>query len=166
MCWAEFNPPFPQPPPALVLLCMAYNLYVVDISDLPYGGLYNARCFQMLYAVCHALNPTAGNTRKQWNHTAKLSCNTISWNHFLNLWNEWSWQNCSNGLNAAYWLLDVKGWMLELKLNLKLKYWLSMLVMWITTYISHWGVEIQWCSNNKDSWFLCILFKVVVASDN
>ena len=35
--------------------------------------------------VCHALNPTAENNRKQWNHTAKLSCNTISCNHFLNL---------------------------------------------------------------------------------
>ena len=41
---------------------------------------------------------------------------------------------CSNGRNAAHWLLDVKAWMHELKLNLNLNI-LSIYACYVNHYI-------------------------------
>ena len=52
-----------------IVLPAVICLYAVGIQYLP--------------SVWHALNPTAGSTRKDWNHSAKINCITILCNKWL-----------------------------------------------------------------------------------
>ena len=84
------RPPPPQPP--------------AEISDVTDGGLKSAPCCQMLvFCICISCFETspAGSTGKEWNHTGKLNCNTMSCTKCLHLWRERfltdSWSNFSHG---------------------------------------------------------------------
>ena len=69
---------------------MCYLMYTMgDCIVLPVVNRWCAVGFLYLTSVCHALNPTAGSTRKEWNHTPKLRCITISCHTLLYLWYDW-----------------------------------------------------------------------------